>query len=134
MADITVTAANVKEGAGKVVLETKVSLVAVTAMKAVLLNDSDKYVLADSNVVELNTARGVALHSCAAGQRLTIAREGQVIAGATLTPGAAYYLSDTPGGICPDADVGTGENVCLIGYAIDASVLDVKIVAPGVSR
>ena len=46
----------------------------------------------------------------------------------------AYYLSDTPGGICPVADIGAGEYVCLIGLASSASVLALDIRYTGVSN
>jgi hypothetical protein len=76
---------------------------------------------------------GTALHGASLNQPLTYAKSGPVTIGATLTPGLAYYLSDTPGGICPVADIGSGEYVCLIGLAASATVLNIDIQYPGVS-
>lgn len=53
--------------------------------------------------------------------------------GGSMIAGTAYYLSETPGGIQPAADLTTGENVCQLGIAKSTSVLAVKIVAPGVA-
>jgi hypothetical protein len=50
-----------------------------------------------------------------------------------LTPGVFYYLSGTPGGICPVADVASGDYPAIIGSAKSASLLTIKIVAPGVA-
>jgi hypothetical protein len=56
-----------------------------------------------------------------------------VTVNAVLTKGSAYYLSETPGGIQPVADLTTGENVCQLGIAKSTTVLAVRIVAPGVA-
>lgn len=134
MADITITAANVKAGANAT-MEAGIAGEAVAAGKTVYKAADGKYWLADSNSATAlaRTPRGIALASAAADQPLTIARSGDVTIGATLTAGTAYYLSDTPGGICPVADVGTGENVVLLGLAKSTTVLVLDIQAPGVT-
>ena len=60
-------------------------------------------------------------------------KAGDITIGATLTAGTAYYLSDTAGGICPLADVGEGEYVCMLGLAKSTSILALNIQFPGVS-
>jgi hypothetical protein len=62
-----------------------------------------------------------------------VQKAGDITIGATLTAGTAYYLSDTPGGICPVADVGTGESVCLLGLAKSTTFLALDIQVPGVT-
>lgn len=136
MADLTITPANVV-GAGTLDTEQRKAGATITAGQSVYLDAAtDKYLLADSNsgTAAAKRARGIALHGAANNQPLTIAKRGDLTIGATLTPGATYFLSDTPGGICPDADVGTGEDVCLIGIAKSASVLSLDIRAAGVAR
>jgi hypothetical protein len=135
MADLTITAANVLAG---VTAKKRAGAAgaAVTAGQVVYeAAETSRFGLADSNsaTAEVRRPAGIALNGAADGQPLTIVTEGPVTIGATLTPGVAYYLSDTPGGICPVADVGSGEYVCLIGIATSASVLDVKIQASGVA-
>ena len=72
------------------------------------------------------------LHAADIGQPLTVAKAGDVTIGATMVANTAYYLSDTPGGICPVADLATGEYPCLLGLAISTTVLRLNIqAAPG---
>lgn len=135
MVDLVITAANVV-ATDNAVKESALAGETITAGKAVYKAASKKWMLADSNsaTVAAKTANGIALNGASLNQPLTVAKGGEVTIGATLTPGATYFLSDTPGGICPDADVGAGENVCQIGVAKTASILAVRIFAPGVSR
>ena len=133
MADLAITAANVVAGVSAQRL-TKTALEAITAGKAVTF-DGDNVRLADSNspTVALRHASGIALNGAAVNQPVTVQTEGEVSLGAVLTLGVAYYLSDTPGGLCPQADVGTGENVNLIGLAKSASVLSLSLRDLGVT-
>jgi hypothetical protein len=64
---------------------------------------------------------------------VTVHKRGAITIGATLTAGTAYYLSDTPGGICPLADLLSGEYVVLLGLAASTTVLNVNIQYPAVS-
>lgn len=135
MADLSITAANVLAGESGSRLDGKAGET-IAAGKAVYLNTTTGlWMLADSNsaTAEARRASGIALNGASLKQPLAIHKSGDVIIGATLTPGIAYYLSDTPGGICPVADVGAGEYVCLIGMAKSASVLSVAIQFPGVA-
>lgn len=136
MTDIAITAANVVKGSNSTI-EQGTAGATITAGQAVYkASATGKYLLADSNsaTAEARTPRGIALNGASDGQPLAILRSGEITIGATLDPEApAYYLSDTPGGICPVADVGNGEYFCLIGLAKSASVLDVSIKASGVA-
>ena len=91
--------------------------------------------MADSNSAtsEAKTAYGIALNGASDGQPLSVIRSGDLTINAVLTAGAAYYLSETAGGIQPVADLGTGEYVGLIGVAKSTTVLSVRIVTPGVT-
>ena len=135
MTDISITAANVVPGSG--VKQTHgLAGEAITAGKWVYLDSATgKYMLADSNsaTAAARTPDGVALNGASNNQPLTIASKGPVTIGGTLTAGVAYYLSDTPGGMCPVADVGSGEYSCILGIATSASVLDIDIQASGVA-
>jgi hypothetical protein len=135
MANLTITAANVVAGDGAVT-EAGISGEAITAGQAIYKSSATgKYMLADSNsaTVEARRARGVALNNAAANQPLDVLRSGDLSLGAVLTAGTAYYLSDTPGALCPVADVGAGEYVCLIGLARSTSVLSVNVQFPNVA-
>lgn len=136
MTDISITAANVKAGTGAV-REAGTAGATITAGQAVYkASATGKYMLADSNsaTAEARTPLGIALNGASADQPLTIQKSGDITIGGTLDPEApAYYLSDTPGGICPVADVGNGEYFCLIGIAKSATVLSLGIKASGVA-
>jgi len=135
MADISITAANVVAGVNAL-REPGIAAATITAGQAVYKSSSTrKWAPADSNsaTVEVRRATGIALNGAAANQPLSILTSGDVTIGATLTAGTAYYLSDTPGGICPLADVGSGEYVCLMGLAKSSSVLSVDIQFPNVA-
>jgi hypothetical protein len=134
MADISITAANVV-AASDAVRESGTAGATVTAGQPVYLDPSDmKYKLADSNgAAALRVPSGIALNGAANNQPLVIQKGGDITIGGTLTPGVAYYLSDTPGGICPVADLGTGEYPCILGIAKSATVLSVNIQPSGVA-
>lgn len=133
MADLTITAANVVKGSGANVVH-GTALAAVTAGQVVYQDTATgKYGLADSNSVTagIRNPVGIALHAAAANQPLAVMTSGAVTIGAALTASLTYYLSDTPGGICPVADVGAGEYSIIIGMAASTTVLNVDIQASG---
>ncbi len=135
MVDIVITAANVVKSSNAV-LETGTAGATITAGQAVYLDTADqKYKLADSNSATpaIRQPVGIALNGAADGQPLTIIKSGNVTIGATITAGVALYLSDTPGGICVVADVGSGEYACIIGIATTTTILAVGIQYSGVA-
>lgn len=108
----------------------------IAAGKVVYENSTThKWMLADSNsaTAEARHAIGIALNGAALNQPVAVQKKGDVTVGGTLVLGSAYYLSDTPGGICPVADVGAGEYVCLLGIAKSTTVLALDVQFPGVS-
>lgn len=131
MSDLSITAGNVVSGSNAVT-ESGFAGAAITAGQAVYRDTAGLYQLADSNgAAALRVPRGIALNSAGANQPLAIQRQGDITIGATLTAGVAYYMSDTPGGICPLADVGSGEYACIIGIAKSTTVLSIGINASG---
>jgi hypothetical protein len=135
MADLTITAASVIAGSGADI-EHGTAGATITAGQTVYRDAATgKYLLADSNsaTAAARTPRGIALNGAANGQPLAILKGGPITIGATVTAGVAYYQSDTPGGICPVADVGSGEYSCVLGIATSAAVVAVEIQASGVA-
>lgn len=135
MADLVITAASVLAGAGATI-ERGTSGATVTAGQAVYKAASDsKFKLADSNsaTAEVKEPYGIALNGASDGQPLSVMTLGDITIGATLVPGTAYYLSETPGGIQPADDLATGEKVSQIGIAKSASVLAVRVIKSGVT-
>lgn len=135
MVDLVITPGNVVAGTNAF-KESGVCGEVIAAGKAVYKSaTTQKWMLADSNSVtpEARQAIGVALNGGSLDQPITVQRSGAITLGATLTAGTDYYLSDTPGGICPRADVGSGEMVCLMGLAASTSVLNMDIQFPNVT-
>ena len=134
MADLAVTAANVQSGAGARIDTKRRAGAAITAGQWVY-QDGSQYKLADDNsaTAAARVPKGVALNNAANGQPIAVQTGGEVTIGAALTAGVGYYLSDTPGGMCPVADLATGEYPCVVGIAKSASVLRIGIVPSGVA-
>lgn len=134
MADLTITAANVVKGANSRI-EQGTAGAAITAGQVVYKDDAGKYQLADNDsaTAEAKAPRGIALNGAAANQPLAILRHGDLTIGATLVAGTTYCLSSTAGGICPQADVASGDDVVVMGVAKTAAVLAVSIQIPGVT-
>jgi len=134
MADLTITPANVIAGSNAK-LGSGTAGASITAGQALYYDStSGTYKLADSDASAATAdAVGIALHAAASGQPIQFAKSGSITIGATLTAGTAYYLSNTAGGICPVADVGSGEKVVLLGLASSTTVLELDIQKPGVT-
>lgn len=136
MADLTITAANVLKGVGAKVTHGEAGASITQGQQVYHDGATRTWKLADADGASaaIRTATGTALNAASSGQPIAVQTEGQVNLGATLTPGVAYYLSNTPGGVCPIADVGTGEFVCLVGVAMSASLLSLNYLYTGVSN
>lgn len=135
MSDLTITAASVLAGTSAATENGNLGA-AITAGQAIYKSASDGlWYLADNNsaTAAVRQAMGIALNGGGIGQPVRVLLSGPVTIGATMTAGVAYYLSDTPGGICPVADLASGEYSCLIGIATSTTVLDVAIKYSGVA-
>ena len=135
MADITITAANVIAGSNAAT-ENGTLGAAATAGQALYKSSTDgRWYLADNNGASemIRKATGIALNGGGVGQPVRVLLSGLCTIGGTMTAGVAYYLSDTPGGICPVADIGSGEYSCLVGIATTTAILDVKFQYSGVA-
>ena len=135
MADLSITAASVVAGANSH-QQDGIAGETITAGKLVYKSSTTKkWMLADSNSVtaEARQTQGISLNGASLNQPLKVHTSGDITIGATLTAGVAYYGSDTPGGICVVADVGSGEYVCLLGVAKSTTVLAVDIQFPNVA-
>lgn len=99
-------------------------------------SDDEKWHRADNNdvVAAGRAVGGIALNSADINQPVRVHEAGDITLGAVgMVPGAAYYLSQIPGGICPYADLAAGMDVVQIGIAKSASVLAVDIQRPKIT-
>lgn len=135
MADISITAANVKLVSGNA--QPLIAGAALTAGQVVYKEDSSKKAkLADNDsaTAEVRGAVGLTLNGAAADQPVSVALNGSVVSlGAVLTAGVDYYLSGTPGGICPRADVVSTDDPVRIGMALTTANLHIDINDPNVT-
>jgi hypothetical protein len=119
MADLVVTAGNVLWTSGTRITGTAGA--AVTAGQAVYLDSTTstlKLAQSDGTSAEAD-AVGIALHAAGTGQPLVYAAQGSVInIGATTAKTTTYFVSDTAGGVAPQADVVTSTwKIVRLGYA-----------------
>lgn len=135
MVDLVITAASVLPGAGAAIKHVTSGATIVAGKSVVRDPATGKWVLADSNhaTAALRITGGMALNGASDGQPMAVQTGGAITLGAVLTPGMAYYQSDTAGGVCPVADVGSGERSVLLGMATSASSLLLDIADSGVS-
>ncbi len=135
MADLTITAASVVAGSNATKRQHTAGET-ITAGQAVYFAAATGLLMkADSNsaTAEVRQPIGIALNGGAVNQPILVQTDGDITIGATMTAGVAYYLSDTAGGICPVADVGSGEYSCVLGVAISTTVLRMGIQYSGVA-
>lgn len=133
MADLTITAANVVAGTGSTKKHGTAGA-SVTAGQVVYLDSSTntlKLADNDSATAAVRQPVGIALHAASSGQPLTYLSAGPITIGATVAVGDILCLSSTAGGICPAADIASGDYNTIIGIATSTTVVDVKLHSAG---
>lgn len=138
MADLSITAANVKIKGVDTALRVVQFGETMTAGQSTYLKTSDsKYWKADANVsLEAASARGVVITGAAGDAYGVIAESGPVDVGATLTVGVPYIVSTTAGGIAPASDFAgyTGSFLQHLGYATATGTLILRPYATGAAN
>jgi surface antigen len=135
MADLTITAANVAAGANAAPVNQYLAGAAITQGQAVYVDSTTNTVkLADADALDTSAAKGVALNAASIGQPITYQRYGNITIGATVVPGKAYYVSTTPGAICLESDLSTGDFPHLLGFATSTTVIALDPKACGVAK
>ena len=130
--DLSVTAANVALVSGGVNKD-NVAGEAFTAGQVVYLKTSNnKWMKAqcDGTAEEAGsgTVLGIALNTGVLNQPAAVQISGVINIGATVTVGEIYLLSDTAGGIVPEADITTStERVLLIGIGATSANIDMNV-------
>lgn len=134
MVDISVTAASVLPGAGAIT-EDGIAGETITAGQA-LYKAADGFWYkadADSATALARDAKAISLNGASASQPVKVQKSGEITFNAAFTAGVTYYLSGTAGGICPVADVGTGEYYDVIGIAKSTTSMKLLFGYSGVS-
>lgn len=105
--------------------------VAVAARDVVALSSADSVSPASASSASLSQALGLALASASLGGSLIVRKSGKVSGFTGLTPAARYYLSTTAGQITPTIPSGAGNTIVQVGYAKNATTLDIQIQSLG---
>ena len=128
MADLTITAADVKKTDSTLIAE-GIAGGTVTAGQPVYKDStaSNKLKAADADVLASAAAVGIALHGASADQPLKYAIGGNLTLSNVMTAGAVYVVSANAGGIAPVADLGSGDYVTLLGIATSTTNLKLSI-------
>lgn len=134
--DVSITPANVQHG-------TKAKLITGIAGEAI---DQGEVLYRDGSVspavLKLAVNSSVATAKCvgfaqsavAAGQPVTYSDDDpDYDPGGTVVVGTRYFVSNTAGKIAPDADIGSGEYVSLLGIATAADKLPINIINSGIA-
>jgi len=134
MADITVTAANVKATSNSTAVRVQYGE-AIDQGEPVYLKAADsKYWLCDNVAAASAAIVGVALTPNIADGYGFVQTTGSIDLGATLAIGTTYVVSATAGGIAPEADIGTGEFVSILGVASSTALLRMDISNTGIAH
>ena len=132
MADIAITAANVKKGVGAVTKEVTFGATVTAGMvlyeKA---SDSEWYPVDADDAITAYNPLGIALCGGADGQRGVVQIAGEITAGGTLVAGSAYYCSaTTAGSFAADLPV-AGDYSTLVGIAKTTAIMLLALTAQG---
>jgi hypothetical protein len=134
MADLSITAASVAAGTNATKQNQYLAGASITQGKSVYVDTADNTVkLADADAV-ISGVVGVALNAASAGQPVTFQQYGNITIGATVATGTAYYVSATAGGICPEADLASGDFPHFLGFATSTTVIALDPKACGVAK
>jgi hypothetical protein len=128
MADVTVTAADVRPLPGAVVRRYDAGGT-VTPGQAVYLASDGDVEAADADAAASARVIGIAVAgpdgktSFSAGDRVDVVTQGPVCGFSSLTPGGIMYTSVTAGSIADAAATAAGDYIWVIGYAEAASTV-----------
>lgn len=135
MADLVITAANVKKGSNATLNHDYVAGESVTAGQPVYKKASDQklYKTQCDGTAEEASFFGIALHAASLDQPVVAQTSGEITIGATTVAGTVYVVSATAGGIAPNADLVSTNKVTLIGYAKTTAILVISPLVTGVT-
>lgn len=127
MVDISQTPANVKWVSGTRPEIVKAGATVAAGQPVYRNTSTGEYELADADTDAASEFAGVAITDGVDGREMLMAPPGAVINwGATLPAGTIVTLSTTAGGICPEADLATGDYVVVL--AIGAGTANAEII------
>lgn len=134
MADVTITAANVKATSNTTTQIVQFGEAVDQGECVLLVNSDNKYYLSDNSTTTLADARGIALTPNVADGYGVIATAGDIDIGGTLAVGTIYTVSSTAGAIHPEADLASTEILTVVGYGKTAALLTLNFNATEIAH
>lgn len=135
MADVTVTAANVKPVGTSRTVQTVLLGETVTQGQPLYLKAADsKYWKADADTLAEAAAEGIAITPGVADDYAIMLTAGTINMGGTLAVGQVYVVSVNAGGVAPYSDLGSGDYVTILGVATTTAILNVDINVTGIAK
>lgn len=135
MADLAITAAAVKAGAGAVKGQ-GIAGEAITAGQPVYLDSAtQRYKKAQANAAGTDDVAGIATNNSQDGQDMDFVIRGKLTINAVAVVGEVYVLSDlTAGGIAPVGDLLAGDFVTILGVANLTTQIEVNIQVSSIAK
>lgn len=137
MSNKAVTAASVLPSATAAV-NRGIAGVAITAGQVLYLDNSTPtrlLQLASANAATIQVPVGIAVNSAAAGQPINyVSVDPAFTPGYPTSVGETIYISETPGALCPYADLVTGDQPVVMLLGIGTSTASLQIIAAGVKK
>lgn len=138
MVDLTITAASVVKGEGAKVWRGVFGETVAAGQGVYRDPTTKKFMKADNDAASASTLEdtdvGIALSGGALNQPAEVQYDGEITMGATLTVGEIYAVSSAAGGICPVADLGSGDYPVVLGIARTAALLVMGVVRGGAAK
>lgn len=101
---------------------------ALSARDVVYISSADSVSKAQADTLVKSKALGFAIAGASAAAQVFVRKFGRLAGFSGMTPGARQYLSPaTAGAITETLPVGTGNTICMVGYAKSATELDIMI-------
>lgn len=132
MSDLSITPSSVVRG-NATIGPRYFAAEAIDAGEVIVVNDSNKVVLASAADADLDDPDGIALNSAAVGQPVLYAiLDSALEIGVALDPGTPIYLSETAGKMTATiADIATtGSTVVLLGASNGDTSISINCVSP----
>lgn len=125
MADLSITAANFLPSSAAQ-YEDFTAGAALTRGQPYYLDSAASYVAkaCDADAQASARIRGICATDVATGQRgKGVLFDSALVIGATVAAGTPYFVSTNAGGICPVADLGSGDYTSLVGLGISTTAI-----------
>lgn len=135
MADLVVVPADVElKASAEGLLEIRAAGEDLERGDVAYLKTGNEFWKADADNTSVTaSARGIVISPAATGNwAVVLVSGGKVDLGVALVVGTTYVVSDTPGGIKPIGDLGSGDYNTRLGVASATDQLDLSIEASGV--